>query len=78
MTTPTLSRMQHRILEFISDQAATCGYPPTVREIGAHVGLASTAGVHHQLVELELKGYLRRVHGRPRAIQVIWPDGVAA
>ncbi|WP_249423481.1 transcriptional repressor LexA [Occultella gossypii] len=50
------------------------GYPPTMREIGAAVGLASPSSVKYQLNLLEQKGYLRRDPISTRAIEVIAPD----
>lgn len=73
---PTLTTRQRTILTFISDHLEVYGYPPTVRELAEELQ-ASVSTVHQQLLELELKGYLRRAPGRPRAIQVIQP-GVAA
>lgn len=73
---PTLSNRQRAILAFITDHLTSYGYPPSVREIAEELDL-SIGAVHHQLVELELKGYLRRVPGRSRAIQVIEPKAAA-
>ena len=73
-----LTHRQRRILEVIRDALADHGYPPSIREMGEAVGLASTSSVAHQLRVLEAKGYLRRDPNRPRAIEVCWPsDGVA-
>lgn len=59
---------QNLILEFIKEKIKTCGYPPSVREIGQAVGLKSSSTVHAYLVELEKLGYLRRDPSTPRAI----------
>ncbi|TPW76491.1 transcriptional repressor LexA [Schumannella soli] len=67
----SLSEKQLAILEFISQQVATRGYPPSMREIGDAVGLASLSSVTHQLNQLELSGYLRRDPNRPRALEVL-------
>jgi len=72
-----LTRRQRRILEVIRDALADHGYPPSIREMGLAVGLASSSSVAHQLKALEAKGYLRRDPKRPRAIEVCWPDGDA-
>lgn len=77
MTDPCLSRRQENILNFIRGQVETVGYPPSVREIGKHVGLSSTSSVHNQLYQLELKGYLRRDPTRARAISVRLPGEAA-
>lgn len=69
----TLSAKQHAILEAIQESVAARGYPPSMREIGDAVGLASLSSVTHQLKQLELSGYLRRDPKRPRALEVIIP-----
>jgi repressor LexA len=70
-TRPTLSDKQTAILEFISTSVAQRGYPPSMREIGDAVGLASLSSVTHQLKRLELAGYLRRDANRNRALEVL-------
>ncbi len=75
----TLTTRQTRILDFIRDYTRTVGYPPTVREIGAHAGLTATSSVHRQLEVLAAKGYLRRTGNRSRAVVVLdQADGAAA
>lgn len=74
MTTPLIGDRQHRILTFIAAHTRDHGYPPSVREIGDHVGLVSTSTVHHHLRALEAKGLLRRVQGRSRAVVVVAPN----
>ncbi|MFD1721524.1 transcriptional repressor LexA [Amnibacterium endophyticum] len=69
----SLSPKQHAILEVIQRSVASRGYPPSMREIGDAVGLASLSSVTHQLKQLELSGYLRRDPKRPRALEVIIP-----
>ena len=49
------------------------GYPPSIREMGDAVGLASSSSVAHQLKVLEAKGHLRRDPNRPRALEVLLP-----
>ena len=49
------------------------GYPPSIREMGDAVGLASSSSVAHQLKVLETKGFLRRDPNRPRALEVLLP-----
>lgn len=75
---PTISTIQRQILEHIQTSVSERGFPPSVREIGLHVGLTSTSSVHHQLKQLELKGYLKRMPGCSRAISVHMPGSVAA
>ncbi|GAA4733149.1 transcriptional repressor LexA [Isoptericola chiayiensis] len=69
-----LTARQRRVLETIRDSVESRGYPPTMREIGEAVGLASPSSVKHQLTTLERKGYLRRDPHRPRAMEVVDPD----
>ncbi|MGH4052745.1 MAG: transcriptional repressor LexA [Clostridium sp.] len=59
------------IYNFIKDQVQTKGYPPSVREICAAVGLKSTSTVHGHLEKLEEKGYIRRDPTKPRAIELL-------
>lgn len=66
----TLSERQQRILEFITDKQQE-GWTPSVREIGEAVGLQSSAAVQKQLASLERKGYIRRLPGKARLIQVL-------
>lgn len=66
-----LSGKQIRILEFIKEQIAQKGYPPSVRETCNAVGLKSTSTVHSHLNKLEKLGYIRRDPTKPRAIEVL-------
>lgn len=68
-----LSPRQKLILEFIEREVAEKGYPPSVREIGEAVGLASSSTVHGHLGKLESKGYIRRDPTKPRAIELLSP-----
>jgi repressor LexA len=65
-----LSEKRQQILTFIADSQRDRGYPPSVREIGEKVGLASSATVHTHLAVLQREGYLSRDPSKPRAIQV--------
>lgn len=67
----SLSDKQLAILDVIQRSVAQRGYPPSMREIGDAVGLASLSSVTHQLGQLELSGYLRRDPNRPRAIEIL-------
>lgn len=67
----SLSEKQREILAFIAQSVDARGYPPSMREIGDAVGLASLSSVTHQLNQLELSGYLRRDPNRPRALEVL-------
>ncbi|GAA2616424.1 transcriptional repressor LexA [Dactylosporangium fulvum] len=65
-----ISGRQQRILAMIRSWIDEHGYPPTVREIGAAVGLGSTSSVAHHLKALERQGLLRRAARGPRAVDV--------
>src|SRR6188472_3724978 len=66
-----LTKRQKEIFDFIGKYAAKTGYPPTVREIGKAVGLASSSTVHAHLANLERIGLLRRDPSKPRAIELL-------
>lgn len=66
-----LSSKQIMILEFIKEQIALKGYPPSVRETCLAVGLKSTSTVHSHLNKLERCGYIKRDATKPRAIEVL-------
>ncbi|OFW58141.1 MAG: repressor LexA [Actinobacteria bacterium RBG_16_64_13] len=66
-----LHERQQRILEAIEDAVKAQGYPPTVREIGAAVGLCSPASVQGHLSALEAMGYIRRGSSKRRALEVV-------
>lgn len=70
-----LTSKQAEILKVIKDNIRQKGYPPSVREIGQAVGLSSSSTVHGYLRKLEKKGYLRRDPTKPRAIEVLDPEG---
>jgi len=69
-----LTAKQTLILTAIRDSIAARGYPPSMREIGDAVGLASLSSVTHQLNQLELAGAIRRDPNRPRALEVLLAD----
>src|SRR5205807_2411964 len=66
-----LTKRQQEIFEFIKRYSAKYGYPPTVRDIGKAVGLASSSTVHAHLANLERIGLLRRDPTKPRAIELL-------
>jgi repressor LexA len=66
-----LSDVQLSILNYIKNELSEHGYPPSVREICAHTGLASTSSVHYQLKNLQKKGYLKRDSEKQRAIELV-------
>lgn len=64
-----LTQRQHQVLDFIRQSISQRGYPPTLREIGAHMGIRSTNGVNDHLRALERKGYLTREDMKSRALR---------
>ncbi|MBO0993031.1 transcriptional repressor LexA [Bacillus sp. SD088] len=66
-----LSKRQQDIIDFIKNEVKSKGYPPSVREIGQAVGLASSSTVHGHLARLEKKGLIRRDPTKPRAIEIL-------
>ncbi|MCL5038910.1 MAG: transcriptional repressor LexA [Firmicutes bacterium] len=66
-----LSLRQKQILHFIKEEVRKKGYPPSVREIGAAMGLNSSSTVHGHLRRLEARGLIRRDPSKPRAIEVL-------
>ena len=65
-----LTDRQAAILEFIRDEIAANGCPPTVRQIGARFRMASTFGVRRHLEALERKGCIERIASSPRGIRL--------
>jgi repressor LexA len=70
---PPLTARQLRILAVIEESVRSKGYPPTVREIGAAVGLVSPSSVSYQLGVLEKHGLLRREPNNSRAVELRRP-----
>ncbi|MBS2014961.1 MAG: transcriptional repressor LexA [Deltaproteobacteria bacterium] len=70
-----LTQRQQMVLDFIRQSIADRGYPPTLREIGARMGIRSTNGVNDHLRALERKGYLTREDMKSRALR---PTGSSA
>ena len=66
-----LTKRQQEIFDFIKKYSARHGYPPTVRDIGKAVGLASSSTVHAHLANLEKVGLLRRDPSKPRALELL-------
>ena len=67
---PPLTARQREVLEFVRQFMAKAGYPPTVREIGAHFGFVPRSIFDH-LKALERKGYLRRDGAKSRSLQIL-------
>ena len=75
--TPLTARQQE-IWQFLVMYVDDHGYPPTVREIGEEVGLASPSTVHAHLANLERVGLIKRDPSKPRAIELTGHRRVAA
>jgi repressor LexA len=67
----SLTKRQQEIFDFVKRYVGEHGYPPTVRDIGKAIGLASSSTVHAHLANLEKLGMLRRDPTKPRAIEVL-------
>src|ERR1700691_4096379 len=68
-----LTQRQQMVLDFIQQSIHDRGYPPTLREIGARMGIRSTSGVNDHLRALERKGYLTREDMKSRALRPVSP-----
>ena len=73
-----LTQRQREVYEFVVSYVDSHGYPPTVREIGEAVGLASPSTVHAHLANLERAGYVRRDPTKPRALELTKRERAAA
>ena len=74
MARSKISKRQQSIYDFICAYTKDHGYPPSVREIGSAVGLASPSTVHMHLKTLEERGYIHRDSKKPRTIEVVGTD----
>ncbi|MCC6103195.1 MAG: transcriptional repressor LexA [Olegusella sp.] len=75
MSGKTLSKRQQAIYDYICSYTQAHSYPPSVREIGAAVGLASPSTVHMHLRVLEQRGYIKHDSNKPRTIEVVSSHG---
>ena len=73
----SLDARARAVYEAVRRAVDTHGYPPSMREIGAQVGLTSPSSVKHQLDKLERLGLVRRNPKRPRALEVFSPEAEA-
>src|SRR5439155_6340457 len=73
-----LTGRQQEIWDFLVDYVDRHGYPPTVREIGEAVGLASPSTVHAHLANLERAGLLKRDPTKPRAVELVGREPAVA
>lgn len=67
----TLTKRQNEILNYIKAYIVKHGYPPTIREIGADLGISSPATIHAHLSNLEKKGVIRKQDSKNRAIELL-------
>lgn len=72
-----ITKRQQQIYDYIRAYQKEKGYPPSVREIAAAVGLSSPSTVHAHLNALEERGLIKRDAAKPRAIEVFNEDGSA-
>ncbi len=68
---PGLTDRQKKVLAFIETHIKQHGFPPTIREIGLHLGIKSTNGVNDHLNSLQKKGFLTREEGKSRTLQLV-------
>jgi repressor LexA len=73
-----LTGRQQEIWDFLVEYVDRHGYPPTVREIGESVGLASPSTVHAHLANLERAGLLKRDPTKPRALELVGRESASA
>ncbi len=66
-----LTKRQEEILNYIKEYIVAHGYPPTVREIGADLGVSSPATIHAHLKNLEEKGFILKKETKNRAIELL-------
>lgn len=69
-----MKEREKRILEYMKAEIREKGYPPTVREICAAIGIKSTSTAHKDIASLEAQGYLKKDPARPRALLVVDDD----
>ena len=69
-----LTERQNQVYEFLRSYVRAQGKPPTIKEVGSHLGIRSTNGVHKMLVALETKGYIRRTPHEARGITIVADD----
>ena len=70
---PELTARQRQVFEFIENKIQEWGYPPTIREIGEHLGIKSTNGVADHLKALKRKGYLQQRGHKSRTLSPTEP-----
>lgn len=65
-----LTSRNMQVLDFIQEYAIAHGYPPSIREMAAHLGVSGTLGVVKHLKTLERGGYIRRMRGKSRGLSL--------
>ncbi len=73
-----ITARQKKVLDFITDHLDSYGYPPTLREIGGHLGVSGTLGVIKHLDALERKGFIRKTAGSSRGIMIAGHGGAVS
>lgn len=66
----TLTKRQKQMVDYLEHYIDEHGYAPTLAEVGQYFGLSSLATVHKHLRNLELKGFIRRMHNHSRALEI--------
>ncbi len=66
-----LTKRQEEILTYLKKYMVSHGYPPTIREIGADLGVSSPATIHAHLANLESKGFIKKEDTKNRAIELL-------
>ena len=66
-----LKEREQKILDYMKEEIRKKGYPPTVREICAALGIKSTSTAHKDIAKLVEKGYIRKDPSKPRALMVV-------
>ena len=69
-----LKEREQKILDFMKEEIKDKGYPPTVREICAALGIKSTSTVHKDLASLEREGLIKKDPSKPRALMIVEPE----
>lgn len=68
---PTLYPRERQLLDFIIQFTQRYGFAPTLKEIGSSMGMTSVATVHEHLGKLREKGFIKKLDGTARGIEVI-------
>ena len=66
-----LTQREHQILDYMTNYIASEGYPPTIREICAHLNVRSTSTIHRDIEDLEKGGFIRKNPAKPRALELL-------